>query len=200
MAVLAYAAGGSSDDRALYRYSTAAAATVQFAILLMFALLIARGDARRLFALRSPRSWSTAFRVGFLLLIAIFAWELVLGALPLPNPRREQGLLPPHWQPKYAAPFAVNAFPVVVLAPLVEELLFRGLGYSLLRRYGAVVAAFGTAVAWGLAHGLLVGLLVLIPLGLGLAWLRERTNSVVPGMIVHALFNAAALAAVVLVS
>ena len=35
---------------------------------------------------------------------------------------------------------------------------------------------------------------MLVPFGIALAWLRDRTNSVVPGMFVHALFNGAALA------
>ena len=47
---------------------------------------------------------------------------------------------------------------------------------------------------FGLWHGLVQALLVLIPFGAGLAYLRDRTNSVVPGMVVHALFNATALA------
>ena len=52
-------------------------------------------------------------------------------------------------------------------------------------------------MAFGLAHGLLEALLVLVPFGIGLAWLRDRTDSVVPGMFVHALFNAAALVLIV---
>jgi membrane protease YdiL (CAAX protease family) len=34
---------------------------------------------------------------------------------------------------------------------------------------------------------------VLITFGLGLAFLRSRTNSIYPGMILHALFNGVAL-------
>ena len=41
---------------------------------------------------------------------------------------------------------------------------------------------------------------MLIPFGIVLAWLRDRTDSVVPGMFVHALFNGAALAAAVLLN
>ena len=37
-----------------------------------------------------------------------------------------------------------------------------------------------------------------IPFGIALAWLRDRTDSAVPGMFVHGLFNAAALIAIVL--
>jgi membrane protease YdiL (CAAX protease family) len=47
-------------------------------------------------------------------------------------------------------------------------------------------------------HGLVQALLILIPFGIGLAYLRDRTRSVVPGMVVHALFNGAALAVAVL--
>jgi membrane protease YdiL (CAAX protease family) len=52
-------------------------------------------------------------------------------------------------------------------------------------------------VAFGLAHGLVEALLVLVPFGIALAWLRDRTASVVPGMLVHGLFNGAALALIV---
>jgi membrane protease YdiL (CAAX protease family) len=52
-------------------------------------------------------------------------------------------------------------------------------------------------VAFGLAHGLVEALLVLVPFGMALAWLRDRTNSVVPGMFVHAFFNGAALILIV---
>jgi membrane protease YdiL (CAAX protease family) len=44
---------------------------------------------------------------------------------------------------------------------------------------------------------LLEALLVLVPFGIALAWLRDRTNSVLPGMLVHAFFNAAALLLIV---
>ena len=53
-------------------------------------------------------------------------------------------------------------------------------------------------VAFGAAHGLVEGLLVLVPFGIALAWLRDRTNSVIPGIIVHGIFNGVALAAAVL--
>jgi len=42
-----------------------------------------------------------------------------------------------------------------------------------------------------------LGLPVLSIFGITLGWLRWQTGSVYPGMVVHALFNAAALAAAV---
>jgi len=53
-------------------------------------------------------------------------------------------------------------------------------------------------LTFGLAHGLLEALLVLVPFGIALAYVRDRTDSVYPGMIVHGLFNGIALAVAVL--
>ena len=55
-----------------------------------------------------------------------------------------------------------------------------------------------TGVAFGLAHGLVLGLPVLAIFGVTLAWLRSKTGSVYPGMVVHGIFNAAALATAIL--
>ena len=45
------------------------------------------------------------------------------------------------------------------------------------------------------AHGLLDALPVITVLGIGLAWLRYRQGSTIPGMILHGTFNGIALAA-----
>jgi len=84
------------------------------------------------------------------------------------------------------------------LAPVIEELTFRGVGQSLLRSAGRWPSILLVGVAFGLWHGLVQALLILIPFGVGLAYLRDRTRSVIPGMVVHALFNGIALAAAVL--
>ena len=71
--------------------------------------------------------------------------------------------------------------------------MFRGAGYSLLARFGQIVAILVVGVTFGLVHGLIEALVVLAAFGIGLAWLRARTDSVYPCMAVHALFNAVAL-------
>ena len=60
---------------------------------------------------------------------------------------------------------------------------------------GRVPAILLVGLAFGLAHGLVEALLVLVPFGIALAVLRDRTDSVYPGMLVHGLFNGIALAA-----
>jgi membrane protease YdiL (CAAX protease family) len=106
-------------------------------------------------------------------------------------------LLPDRWEPDRAAAFAANCVVVVVVAPIVEELLFRGLGYSLLAPLGEGLAVVLVGLAFGLAHGLVEALPLLVAFGSALAYMRQRTDSVVPGMLVHGLFNGIALAAAV---
>jgi membrane protease YdiL (CAAX protease family) len=110
----------------------------------------------------------------------------------------EQGLVPKAWDSSRALPFLANAAVITLAAPFVEELLFRGLGYGLLTQFVLPLSAvLITGVSFGLAHGLVLGLPVLAIFGITLGWLRWQTGSVYPGMIVHCLFNTAALVAAV---
>lgn len=181
----------------VYSFSTFANGTTFYALSLGIVLLICihRFD---LLALRRPRSWGRAVGLAVAVAVAILVWENVVSRLPLPeSPGQEQGLANVHWEPKHAAAFAANFFLFAVIAPFVEELTFRGAGQSLLGFLGRWPSIVLVGVAFGLAHGLVEALLVLVPFGIALAWLRDRTNSVVPGMFVHALFNGAALITIV---
>ena len=72
--------------------------------------------------------------------------------------------------------------------------MYRGAGMTLLlARYGAPVAVVVTAVAFGLAHGLLLALAALVYFGVVTALLRLKTRSVYPCILVHSLFNATSL-------
>jgi uncharacterized protein len=161
-------------------------------ILLTAVLLIARGIDRRPLGLRAPRSWFTALGLALGLLIALVIVEQALESVL--HATREQGLEPTRWDSSRAVPFAVNAAVVVLAAPFVEELTFRGLGFAVLRPYGALVAVFGSAAAFAAAHGLIEGFPALFIFGVAIAVLRLRTESVFPGMLFHAFFNGAALA------
>ena len=121
---------------------------------------------------------------------------LIVGAAldPFLNAGEEQGLTPSGWDSARAGAFAANAVVVVGIAPVVEELTYRGLGFSLLRPYGEVAAIVGVGIAFGLAHGLVEGLAILSLFGMGLAFLRSRTDSIYPPILLHAAFNGFALA------
>ena len=83
---------------------------------------------------------------------------------------------------------------VVVIAPIVEELLFRGVGYGLLARFGEYTAIVLVGLSFALVHGLIAGFAVIAVFGAGLAYLRAKTDSIYPGMLLHASFNAFGLA------
>jgi CAAX protease family protein len=193
LALLGYAsraAGGKPPKDAAYDYSTAAAGLVQYAIILAVVLLITR-PAWSLLALRRPKGLWRMLGAVALVFLAVYAVSAVVSAFG--DPGREQGLTPTNWDSSRAVPFTVNFFVFVAVAPFVEELTFRGLGYSLLEPLGRLTAILWVGVAFGLAHGLLEGLPILIVFGSGLAFLRQQTDSVYPGMVVHGIFNAVAL-------
>jgi membrane protease YdiL (CAAX protease family) len=186
---------GHSDD--IYKWSTFAAEVVFYGIVFGITMLIAL-DRWDLFALRLPNGFRRVAGLAFAVIASIIALEYLVVLLPIEDPGKEQGLAPTHWEPSHAGAFAANVAVFCLLAPFVEELLFRGVGYSLLRPLGAAPAVLLIGVAFGVWHGLLIALLILIPFGSLLAYLRERTDSVVPGMVVHGLFNAAAITVSVL--
>jgi len=84
----------------------------------------------------------------------------------------------------------------VLLAPVVEELLFRGYFYTAFRtRYPAVVALPLTAALFGLAHGLAYALPVAV-LGYWFGCLREQHRALLPAVFAHALHNGCTVALV----
>jgi CAAX protease family protein len=106
--------------------------------------------------------------------------------------------VPNGWDSSRAAPFVANFLVIALVAPFVEELTYRGLGFAAVEgSYGPVAAIVVTAIAFGLAHGLVVALPVLTLFGAILAWLRFKTESIYPTMILHGVFNGAALIAAV---
>jgi membrane protease YdiL (CAAX protease family) len=196
--VLAYASRGSStsDSQVLYHWSTAIGAIVQDGIILALVLAIV-GQRRDLLALRRPAALAQAGWILFGAIIAVYVFEGIYTALT--HPGNEQGLTPSHWEPHRATEYVVNAIVICTFVPFVEELTYRGLGFSVLERFGKWPAILGVGLLFGLAHGLLLSLPILIAFGCVLAWIRATTRSVVPGMVLHGTFNLIALIAAVAV-
>jgi membrane protease YdiL (CAAX protease family) len=195
LTALAYAArlgDAETPDDVAYRWVSSIAALVQYALMLGILLLIARGLPKRdVFALRRPFSSPRALGLSVAALVAIWA---VAGALsPFLDATDEQGLVPEEWDSSRAAPFIAFFLVVTLVAPLVEELTYRGAGFFLLQPYGTWIAIVVTGVLFGLAHGLLLALPVLTFFGLAVGWLRSRTGSIYPSFALHAVFNGVAL-------
>src|SRR5262249_19819378 len=79
----------------------------------------------------------------------------------------------------------------IVMAPLAEEMIFRGILYSFIKQLGhPKLALYGSALLFAAAH---TNLLIFIPLtflGVALALLYERTNKLLTSVVAHAFFNA----------
>ncbi|HYZ18569.1 MAG TPA: type II CAAX endopeptidase family protein [Gaiellaceae bacterium] len=180
-----------NDTEVAYQWGASIAAIAQYAVVFGIVLLLARGH-RELLALRRPRSWWAVLGISTAILFLMLVLSAALS--PITNPEEEQGLVPEHWNSHRVAQFALFAFVVTVVGPIVEELMFRGVGFGLLEPYGPRLAIVAVGVAFGLVHGLLEGLVIIMAFGIGLAYLRARASSVIPCMILHGCFNAAALA------
>ncbi len=84
---------------------------------------------------------------------------------------------------------------VVIVGPLAEEVLFRGVLLQLGVRYVTVpIAVAATAIVFGISHQALWLLLPLAALGVVLGMLAWMTRNVTCAWLGHALFNLAAFA------
>ena len=84
----------------------------------------------------------------------------------------------------------VIGFFAVILAPVVEELLFRGIFFPMLRDLGFQrLAWWGTSLVFGFIHGNVAAFLPLCVLGAFFAWLYQRTGNLASSIAAHALFN-----------
>jgi membrane protease YdiL (CAAX protease family) len=195
-ATLAYIAHFNGDRPAkdvAYRWGSSISGAVFYGVFLGVVLLLTRGLDRRAFlGLRRPNSWARAGRISVLVVVAVAAVSAAVA--PFGDPGKEQGLIPERFDSSRIAQFAAYVAVVAVVGPIVEELTFRGVGYGLLVRFGETSAILLVGLAFGLVHGLVAGFPVIATFGIGLAYLRSRTQSVYPCIVLHACFNAAGLA------
>lgn len=100
------------------------------------------------------------------------------------------------WEEAMFRRFSSGSLPVVVavciLAPVLEEMLFRGLILrSFLQRYPRWPAIFFSAILFGAAHLNIYQFVAAFFLGLFLGWLYERTHSLLPCIALHGIYNSA---------
>lgn len=87
----------------------------------------------------------------------------------------------------------------VIAAPIVEEVIFRGLIQSrLARAMPGWLAAVIAALVFGLCHGQIVWATYAFVLGLFFGWMRLRSGSILPSLAAHFVFNLIGHFAVVL--
>lgn len=86
---------------------------------------------------------------------------------------------------------AILGFVVVVVAPIAEEVFFRGFLFRSFQRWATPMVAMSlSAVAFGLVHLIPLVIISTFLLGLLLASVVERKGSLTPAIVAHVLFNA----------
>ena len=153
------------------------------------------------FGLRPGREgWLPLARTAAILAGAGIAVDIVLGLIS------EAAGVPSHWTEWFDEDLAWGSGGIVVgsllgtvvFAPLLEEIVFRGLLYGTLRRWmGWPAAAVLSSTIFAAAHGYgAAGFGSVFASGLMWAIAYEKTRSLVPGMIAHAANNVSAACAV----
>jgi uncharacterized protein len=138
------------------------------------------------------RTWPAGGRLWLLLPALALAYQLAaiaLGSLaPLP-PEAEEALRRA-LNPSGTVPWLLAATGAILLAPLMEEIYFRGvLPWIWRHQVGGRGVLTGPALAFALLHGNPWQLPQLFLLGLLLGFVRERTGSLLPGIVLHLLIN-----------
>ena len=81
-------------------------------------------------------------------------------------------------------------FSAIIVAPMVEEIIFRGYIYPILKRYShRLFAGFMTSLLFAVVHGHVEGLVPLLFLAIILTFCYEMTGSILVPILIHALFN-----------
>lgn len=76
-----------------------------------------------------------------------------------------------------------------IIAPLTEELLYRGMLLKVFSRANQRFGIFATAFFFGLAHGNIAQFILAFVLGIFLAQITMKHNSIIPAIIVHMFIN-----------
>jgi membrane protease YdiL (CAAX protease family) len=181
------------------RLVTVAVGTLSFhgvALVLIYSLLRERGTSwEEAFGFRSPRL-GRALALALLVGIAVLPIAWSLGQLSA----RIMGAL--HVKPVVQTPVqmlqtAVSVqtkmligFLAIVVAPFVEELVFRGLIYPTLKQNGFPrLALWGTSLLFAAIHSNLMILLPLTFLAVVLTLLYESTENLLAPIFAHSIFN-----------
>jgi hypothetical protein len=129
--------------------------------------------------------------VAFVGMAAMSIIIMLLRGEPVENPQ-VQALT--GGQPFTALTFVMLFVLVAVLVPIAEELFFRGMLYPLLRQHwGATGAVIISAWIFAAAHFILILFPSFLLVGLLLGLLREKSGSLLPCILFHAIQNSIVL-------
>ena len=142
---------------------------------------------------RGPLGYSIG--MALIAILAFFIFEIAY--VQLLDPENPQTIAEDLGADRNTLLLVLGALVVIVVAPVCEELFFRGFLFRVLRaRMTFWVAAVIDGVLFGLAHGSLVIVPVLAFLGVALCWLYTRTGTLFAPIAIHSINNMIAYGAI----
>ncbi len=78
---------------------------------------------------------------------------------------------------------------ISVMAPLIEEILIRGIVLKALLPFGSKIAIFVSALMFGLVHGNIGQAVAALVIGIAFGYITVKTKSIYPAIILHAINN-----------
>ncbi len=83
----------------------------------------------------------------------------------------------------------LNIVSISIIPPIAEEFMFRGIILNKLRPYGDALAIVISSVLFSILHGNIVQIPFTFPVGLALAFITVKTDSLLPAIISHFVIN-----------
>lgn len=162
-----------------------------YPVVIVFMIVLVGARARERFWAAIHWNWPGTMTLLFFVSGSIFAFAVEFASRWLPIPKS----LPMDKMFSDTSGAYLMAVFGVTLAPLLEELFFRGMLYPLVRRrLGVVVGVLLTAGAFASIHGTQLGyawgpLLSIFVVGVVFTLVRERTDSVAASFLMHCGYN-----------
>ena len=162
-----------------------------YPIVLIFIFMLVRSRSQQRFGTAMHWNWPGSFAPGFFIAGTILAVivEGLSSYLPIPKSLPMDNYFHDATSAYLLAAFAMS------LAPLLEELFFRGMLYPLMRRaFGLSISVLLTAAAFAAIHGAQLGyawapILSIFVVGIVFTVTRVRTNSVAASFLMHCGYN-----------
>jgi len=108
---------------------------------------------------------------------------------------------PQSWMESYATNSSVidgslmTWLTAVLMAPILEEVVFRGLVYTRLKKgLGVIAATIMTSLIFGIAHGTIIWFIYTFIFSIVLIWVFEKFQSLTASILLHLAYNLSGMA------
>ena len=176
--------GGS--DTTLAHYVIGSAVEIGLALLILLFLRVENVPARSALRIRRPDSQTLGLAVALVPALWLAGITLNLLAVMIFGYVTP---MPPLAFPSNATEALALMLTTMVVAPICEELMFRGYVFRAYEGHRIGMGIVVTSLIFALYHLRLQGVFALIPISIGLGIITWRTQSVLPSMAMHAAYN-----------